>query len=250
MQAEILLELPDEALYHLLVTMEVADVVRMRKVFGRRRQGVFFYAERYFQEKYHLPGLSLVLIDHIFAQESDDTSLREALRFGDYPEYAISLVLDQPFTLIDKALFLGREKTAIALHKKRPSDLNYFFVKALEYRRPKFLRYLLTLREFSAFLRKAILYRRAADEDIDWALTTIQPKVDERLIIYILGTMVYTPIFFPSLLALASDHDLLKAERVHQRSDLTDTNPLGGTDYYHGEEVSASFLEEREKRGL
>lgn len=252
MEPKILLELPDTALYQLLTVVEVKDVLRIREVFGDQRSGVFSFVESYFQTKYHLPDLRLVEIQQILSEETKDESLSRALLLGDYPEYALSVYeeLDNPYLAVEEALAAGREESAIALMKINPDHLAFFFILALKHRRAKFLRYLLARMEFRALLTKAMREYMIEDEDIDWALATLKPEINEWLLTRILGGKVYTPSFFANLLALMTDEELLKAERVHGRAVATGNNPLGGDDYFHGREASNLFREERERRGL
>lgn len=220
MEPTVLSELPDEALYHLLVVSDTEQVVRFQRVLGKQRAPVFRQVEKYFQQKYTLYDLSLTQIHFIASAENKDSSAFRALNIGDYPQY-ISSIYDQltnAYAILLRAMDLGREESAVFLLEKRSDPGDILIVvprkcaKCLLYFREKY--------DFSALLLEYIPYFGSwlPQEKLLWAIETANPVVSAELLVTILSRRGFDfeddyakPELVKALIARAPNEELRKA---------------------------------------
>lgn len=241
----LLLELPEDTLYHLLTIASLEEVLRLRRVLGKQRPGVFQQIEYFFAKKYHLPGLSLDVIHSLVTNEVEDEAAIEALSRGDYPEFISSLAdrLDDRWEVLEEAMKDGRQQSALVLlqHKSQEDNIPL----AIRYRCGECLRYLTTKHDFESALVHHLFVNDfyLPEKGVIWALKAAKPKLSEHFLNEFLAhTEVVSPKLLQAILERMSDEEVEKAYRVHQQAERSGLSLFGG-DYFHGEEVSRAFLE-------
>lgn len=240
----ILTQLPDDELYHLLTLCDAKEVLRLRQVLA--------LIEKYFQNKYLLWDLPLLVIDRIVSFENKEDSVREALSRGDYPEYVTSVTHKEAndVSLIDYAVEKGRTKSAIALMKfEKDSSMWYYLFLSIVHQNKECLLYVIKRSEFNKSLLIALGENMPLDEeDFLWTLKVANPEISKRLVTMLLAkTDMLSPLVIIELLKRMRDEDLLEARRKHLRAFNTGFSIIGA-DYDYGEEITALFNAERDRR--
>lgn len=241
LQADVLADLPDVAFYHLLISADPSEVLRLRQVLGAKRPGVFQQAEKFFREKYGLRDLPLLVIDRILALEDKDDSMYEALKHGDYPQYAVSVYekLDNPIGIIDYSLLLGRIKSAIAMLELVPSeDLWELIRSASEHQCESCLLYIFSRVDFNDALLRALQLMYEPPINVEWVLRVADPEVDVKLVTFLMKSESESD-FLKLLVPKMSDEELVKGRRE-----------VNGNNYHSVQQRLRIFDEEIERRKL
>lgn len=124
LDGSLLADLPDAALYHLLMLCNLEQLAKFETVLGKQRTPIFAEVTKEMGKKYLLEGLSLSALHRIVDEEDKSKSAQLALAEGDYVTYIESILdsLTNFDELFEYAAKHRREESALLLLKLALKD--------------------------------------------------------------------------------------------------------------------------------
>lgn len=245
LQESILLELPDAALYSLLLVCDLDQFVRLRIALGKERASMFILAEKELQKKHHLEGLPFSVLVQVMRNDNEDEAAEEVLSHGDYPEYIASILdkIEEPWDVLQYAMESGREQSALVFLRKKSSGEDIIF--AMNYRCKACLEYLLQKYSFEEALmeryRDTDRFVLLRSNDLLWTLEAMNLKLSAQFFNFFLAHVDdLSPELIHELLEHMTDVEVRKARQTHRSAQETGLSQWGGA-YSYEDEVTALF---------
>lgn len=244
LQESILLDLPDAALYSLLLVCDLDQFVRLRIALGKQRASTFLLAEREIQKRHHLEGLPFSIFVQVMRNDNEDEAAGEVLSHGDYPEYIASILdkIEEPWDVLQYAMENGLEQSALVFLRKESSGEDMIF--AAHYRCKACLEYLLGKYSFEKALMEYFhLGGRVVikNDDLTWALENLNIKLSADFFGFFLAHVDGLSLeLIQTMLEHMTDADVRKARQTHLRAQETGLSEWNG-DYGYEDDVTALF---------
>lgn len=201
-----ILQLPDEALYHLLVTVSLKRAAEFERVYYKQRKLIFDQAKLETAKEFNLP-LTLTFKQMSAIESAKDKNIA-LIKIGDYPNYIDinNITKDTAW----EAIANKRENTALML-LQRTKLKKYYFIEAVYNRLTKVVAYLFTQMDVMDISMDYPL----SQGDLLWLLENFNFSVSAIFIEYCLKSDIVDPTILAMLLKQATLNERKEAYEEH-----------------------------------